>query len=85
MLVVGLSTHDVPLRIGTLPFRELDVLGVSTCSAQRLRRGRRARRAPRDAVEPLISHEYSLEEAPAAIAFAIANPAEAMKVLVHTG
>ena len=32
VLVVGLSTHDVPLRIGTLPFRELDVLGVSTAA-----------------------------------------------------
>ena len=33
VLVVGLSTGDVPLPIGTLPFRELDVLGVSTCAA----------------------------------------------------
>ena len=39
----------------------------------------------RAAVEPLISHEYALEDAPAAIAFAIANPSEAMKVLVHAG
>jgi threonine dehydrogenase-like Zn-dependent dehydrogenase len=39
----------------------------------------------RDWVEPLITHEYALEEAPAAIAFAIDNPAEAMKVLVHAG
>ena len=85
VLVVGLSTHEVPLRIGTLPFRELDVLGVSTCSAEDFAEAVELVARRRDAVEPLISHEYSLEEAPAAIAFAIANPAEAMKVLVHTG
>ena len=33
VLVVGLSSHEVPLRIGALPFRELDVLGVSTCQS----------------------------------------------------
>ena len=36
-------------------------------------------------MEPLISHEFALGEAPAAIAFAIDNPAEVMKALVHTG
>ena len=85
VLVVGLSTHDVPLPIGALPFRELDILGVSTCSAQDFAEAAELVARRRDAVEPLISHEYSLEQAPAAIAFAIANPAEAMKVLVHTG
>jgi hypothetical protein len=33
VLVVGLSSHEVPLRVGALPFRELDVLGVSTCQS----------------------------------------------------
>ena len=37
------------------------------------------------AVEPLISHEFELAEAPAAIAYAIEHPAEVMKALVHTG
>jgi threonine dehydrogenase-like Zn-dependent dehydrogenase len=85
VLVVGLSTGDVPLPIGTLPFRELDVLGVSTCAADDFAEAVQlvARRSA--AVEALISHEFALEEAPEAIAFAIANPAEAMKVLVHTG
>ena len=31
VIVVGLSSHEVPLRVGALPFRELDVLGVSCC------------------------------------------------------
>jgi threonine dehydrogenase-like Zn-dependent dehydrogenase len=85
VLVVGLSTHEVPLRIGILPFRELDVLGVSTCSADDFAEAVELVARRRDWVEPLITHEYALEDAPAAIAFAIANPAEAMKVLVHTG
>jgi threonine dehydrogenase-like Zn-dependent dehydrogenase len=85
VLVVGLSTHEVPLRIGSLPFRELDVLGVSTCSAEDFAEAVELVSRRRDAVEPLISHEYALEDAPAAIAFAIANPEQAMKVLVHAG
>jgi threonine dehydrogenase-like Zn-dependent dehydrogenase len=85
VLVVGLSTGDVPLPVGTLPFRELDVLGVSTCAADDFAEAVAlvARRSA--AVEALISHEFALEEAPEAIAFAIAHPAEAMKVLVHAG
>ena len=34
VVVVGLSTHEVPLPVGVLPFRELDVLGVSCCSGE---------------------------------------------------
>jgi L-gulonate 5-dehydrogenase len=85
VLVVGLSTGEVPLPIGTLPFRELDVLGVSTCSRDDFAEAVELVARRRAAVEPLISHEYALEDAPAAIAFAIANPSEAMKVLVHAG
>jgi L-iditol 2-dehydrogenase len=85
VLVVGLSTRELPLPIGVLPFRELDVLGVSTCSRDDFAEAVQLVARRRAWVEPLISHEYGLEEAPAAIAFAIANPGEAMKVLVHAG
>ena len=85
VLVVGLSTGEVPLPIGTLPFRELDVLGVSTCAAEDFAAAAEIVLRNRTAVEALISHEFALEEAPEAIAFAIGHPAEAMKVLVHTG
>jgi threonine dehydrogenase-like Zn-dependent dehydrogenase len=85
VLVVGLSTHEVPLRIGALPFRELDVLGVSTCNAEDFAEAAALVARRSSAVEPLITHEYALEEAPAAIAFAIGNPEQAMKVLVHAG
>jgi L-gulonate 5-dehydrogenase len=85
VLVVGLSTGDVPLPIGTLPFRELDVLGVSTCAADDFAEAVQLVARRRSAVEALISHEFSLEQAPEAIAFAIEHPDDAMKVLVHTG
>ena len=85
VLVVGLSTHEVPLRVGTLPFRELDVLGVSTCSAEDFAEAVALVARRRAWVEPLITHEYALEDAPAAIAFAIDNPEVAMKVLVRAG
>jgi threonine dehydrogenase-like Zn-dependent dehydrogenase len=68
-----------------LPFRELDLLGTSCCDASDFAEAAElvARRSA--AVEPLISHEFALAEAPAAIAFAIEHPAEVMKALVHTG
>jgi threonine dehydrogenase-like Zn-dependent dehydrogenase len=85
VLVVGLSTHEVPLRISALPFRELDVLGVSCCNAGDFAEAADLVSRRRASVEPLISHEFGLEEAPAAIAFAIDNPADVMKAVVHVG
>lgn len=85
VVVVGLSTHEVPLRVGALPFRELDVLGVSCCAGEDFAEAADLVARWSDAVEPLISHEFSLEEAPEAIAFAIEHPAEVMKAMVHVG
>ena len=44
VVVVGLSAHDAPLRVGDLAFREIDVLGVSCCNGRRVRRGGVTRR-----------------------------------------
>jgi threonine dehydrogenase-like Zn-dependent dehydrogenase len=85
VLVVGLSTREVPLRISALPFRELDLLGVSCCNRDDFAEAAALVSRRRGAVEPLISHEFGLEEAPAAIAFAIEHPAEVMKAMVHVG
>ena len=85
IVVVGLSTHEVPLRIGALPFRELDVLGTSCCDAADFAEAVELVARARAAVEPLISHEFALDEAPAAMAYAIDHPAEVMKALVHAG
>lgn len=85
VVVVGLSTHEVPLRVGALPFRELDVLGVSCCNGRDFAEAAELVSRRCDAVEPLISHEFALEDAPAAIAYAIEHPAEVMKAVVHVG
>jgi threonine dehydrogenase-like Zn-dependent dehydrogenase len=83
VVVVGLSSHEVPLRIGALPFRELDVLGVSCCQRHEFAAAADLVTRHRDAVAPLLTHDFSLEEAPHAIAFAIEHPAEVMKAVVH--
>ena len=83
IVVVGLSGHDVPFRVGALPFRELDVLGVSCCQAHEFAAAAELVTRHRDAVAPLLTHEFSLEEAPQAIAFAIKHPADVMKAVVH--
>lgn len=83
VLVVGLSSHEVPLRVGALPFRELDVLGVSTCQSGDFAAAADLVQRHRAAVGPLITHEFSLEEAPRAIAYAIEHPTEVLKAVVH--
>ena len=83
VVVVGLSGHEVPLRVGALPFRELDVLGVSCCQGPEFAAAAELVARNRDAVAPLLTHEFSLEEAPHAVAFAIEHPAEVMKAVVH--
>lgn len=83
VVVVGLSGHEVPLRVGALPFRELDVLGVSCCQAHEFAAAAELVARYHAAVAPLLTHEFPLEEAPQAIAFAIEHPAEVMKAVVH--
>ena len=74
VVVVGLSGHDVPLRVGALPFRELDVLGVSCCQGHEFAAAAELVVRYRDAVAPLLTHEIPLEEAPQAIAFRSSIP-----------
>ncbi len=83
VVVVGLSSERAPVRVGDLPFREIDVLGVSCCSSGEFAEavdlvGRR-----RDAAAGLVTHEFTLEQAPEAIAYAIEHPAEVMKAVVR--
>jgi L-gulonate 5-dehydrogenase len=83
VVVVGLSSDDTPLRVGDLPFRELDLLGVSCCGADEFAGavdlvGRR-----RDVVAPLVTHQFPFAEAPQAIAYAMENPVDVMKAVVR--
>jgi L-gulonate 5-dehydrogenase len=83
VVVVGLSADPAPVRVGDLPLKEIDVLGVSCCGADDFAAavdlvGRR-----RDAAAGLVTHQFPLEQAPEAIAYAIANPTEVMKAVVR--
>jgi threonine dehydrogenase-like Zn-dependent dehydrogenase len=85
VVIVGLSNHEMPLRIGALPFRELDLLGTSTCQAIDFAAAAELVSRYRDAVTPLLTHDFSLEQAPEAIVYAIEHPDEVVKAVVHIG
>jgi threonine dehydrogenase-like Zn-dependent dehydrogenase len=79
---VGMSGEEVTLRLGSLTEKELDLLGVSVCTAEEF--GQAVSVVERNAamLERLISHRFALERAPEAIRFAMDNPAEVMKVVI---
>ena len=83
VVVVGLSDHDAPLRVGRLPFKEIDVLGVSCCNGDEFAAAVDLVSRRRDVAAPMITHEFSLDEAPEAIAYAMQHPAEVMKAVVR--
>jgi threonine dehydrogenase-like Zn-dependent dehydrogenase len=80
---VGMSVDEVPIRIGSLTEKELDLLGVSCCGGGEFadavgvveRNGRELAR--------MITHQFSLEEAPEAMRFAMSNPTKVMKVVIR--
>ena len=83
VVVVGLSDQQAPLRVGDLPFKELDLLGVSCCGSGEFAEAVSLVGRHRDAVARLITHEFSLAEAPEAIAYAMQHPVEVMKAVVR--
>jgi threonine dehydrogenase-like Zn-dependent dehydrogenase len=83
VVVVGLSVHDAPLRVGDLAFREIDVLGVSCCNGGEFAEAASLVARREDALAGLVTHEFSLDEAPAAIDYAIRHPSEVMKAMIR--
>lgn len=83
VVVVGLSHHDAPLRVGDLAFKEIDVLGVSCCNGDEFAEAASLVSRRRDALSKLVTHEFSFVQAPDAIRFAIDNPSEVMKAIVR--
>jgi L-gulonate 5-dehydrogenase len=83
VVVVGLSGHDAPFRAGDLPFKELDLLGVSCCSADDFAAAVEIVGRRRDAAAPLVTHQFPLEQAPEAMEYALHNPDEVMKAVVR--
>jgi L-gulonate 5-dehydrogenase len=85
VIVAGISDHEVTLPVGAFTQKELDVLGVSCCTASEFAEAVRVVARNRDAVERLITHRYPLERAPEALTYAMEHPAEVMKAVVQVG
>jgi L-gulonate 5-dehydrogenase len=83
VVVVGLSDTPTPIRVGDLPFRELDLIGVSCCANGDFAGAVELVSRRRDVAAMLVTHEFPLEQAPDAIKFAIENPADVMKTVVR--
>ena len=79
---VGMSGEEVLLRIGSLTEKELDLLGVSCCGSAEFAEAVALVELNQAPLERMISHEFSLEQAPEALRFAIGNPTEVMKVVI---
>jgi threonine dehydrogenase-like Zn-dependent dehydrogenase len=82
---VGMSTAEVPLRIGSLTEKEIDVLGVSCADADDFAEAVAVVERNGDDIGRLISHEFTLTRAPDALRFAIGNPTTVMKVVIRNG
>ncbi len=80
---VGMSTGEVTLRIGSLTEKELDLLGVCCMDGGDFAQAVAVVERNAAALARLISHEFPLSDAPAALRFAIDNPTEVMKVVIR--
>jgi threonine dehydrogenase-like Zn-dependent dehydrogenase len=80
---VGMSQHEVPVRIGSLTEKELDVLGVSCCTREDFAEAVAVVERNPEAVGRMISHTFPLADAPEAMTFAMSNPTEVMKVVIR--
>lgn len=83
VVIVGLSHADVPLRIGDVAFKELDVLGVSCCDAAGFAEAVSLVARREDALRGLVTHQFALDETHEAMLYAMAHPAEVMKAVVR--
>ena len=83
VVVVGLSHEPAPIRVGDLPLKEIDVLGVSCCAADDFAAAVDLVARRQDAAAALVTHEFGLDEAPEAMAYAIEHPVEVMKAVVR--
>jgi threonine dehydrogenase-like Zn-dependent dehydrogenase len=80
---VGMSVDEVPLRIGSLTEKELDVLGVSCCGSGDFAEAVAVVQRNGPMLGRMISHQFSLDQAPEALRFAMDNPGDVMKVVIR--
>jgi threonine dehydrogenase-like Zn-dependent dehydrogenase len=82
LMMVGMSHHDVPMRVFGFVDKELDVLGVSCAQDGEFGEAVSFVERNGDKLENLITQEFPLERAPEALRWAMDHPAEAMKVVI---
>ena len=83
VVVVSLSSERAPVRVGDLPLKEIDVLGVSCCRAADFGAAVDLVARRRTVAAGLVTHQFALDEAPRAIDYAMHHPAEVMKAVVR--
>jgi threonine dehydrogenase-like Zn-dependent dehydrogenase len=81
---VGMSNEKVPIRVGSLTEKELDLLGVSCCGRIEFAEAVSVVQRHHADLAGLISHQFPLAETPAAIRFAMDNPDVVRKVVIRT-
>jgi len=79
---VGMSNHEVPLRIGLMTEKELDLLGVSCCDRDGFAEAVEIAERNHQMLERMVSHRFPLRHFPEALRFAIDNPTEVLKVVI---
>ena len=75
VVIVGLSHHDAPLRVGDLAFKEIDLLGVSCCNSDEFAAAVDLVARREDALRGLVTHEFPFDKAPNALEYAMSHPA----------
>ncbi len=83
VVIVGIGHEEVRLPINAFTERELTVLGSTVCTHEDFAEAIRIVGTHREAVARLITHERPLDDAADAIAHAMANPGEVMKLVIR--
>ena len=82
LAIVGMSGAQVTLPVVAFVAKELDVLGVSVCTADEFARAVSLIERHPDQAKSLVSHRFTFERTPEALAFAMDHPTEVMKVVI---
>ena len=80
--VVGLTSATAPTSPGPIPFKELDVLGVSCCLREEFAAAADLVARHTALADSMVSHVFGLDEVAAALQLLDERPTEAFKVLV---
>jgi NAD(P)-dependent dehydrogenase (short-subunit alcohol dehydrogenase family) len=82
VVIVGLSSGTAPVRPGTFPEKEIDVIGSSCATPGDFREAIRLVSANRASLATLFSHHFPLTETVQAFQYAMSRPQDAIKIVV---